>query len=66
MSDYVIGITGASGSIYGVRLAQELALRKHHADVVITSAGKMVMKEELGIANFSDMEKKFLKKIKLR
>ena len=50
MSDYVIGITGASGSIYGVRLIQELAVRKHHVDVVITNAGKKVMTEELGIS----------------
>jgi flavin prenyltransferase len=64
LSDYVIGITGASGSIYGVKLAQELALRKHRVNVVITSAGKMVMKEELEVGNFSDMEKKFFKKNK--
>jgi len=46
----VIGITGASGSIYGVRLIHELAVRKHHVDVVITNAGKKVMTEELGIS----------------
>jgi flavin prenyltransferase len=53
LSDFVIGITGASGSIYGVRLVQELALRKHNVNVVITSAGKQVMKEELGISGLS-------------
>ena len=62
MSDYAIGITGASGSIYGVRLAHELALRSHHVDVVITSAGKKVMKEELGTDDFSDLGKTFFKK----
>ena len=48
MSDYVVGITGASGTIYGVRLVQELAERKHNVHVVVTSAGEQVMKEELG------------------
>jgi 4-hydroxy-3-polyprenylbenzoate decarboxylase len=62
MSDYVIGITGASGSIYGVRLIRELARKKHHVDVVITSAGKQVMKEELGVSDFGNMEKLGLSK----
>ena len=57
MSDYVIGITGASGSIYGIRLIQELGLRKHTVNVVITPAGKQVMNEELGVAGFEQMEK---------
>jgi 4-hydroxy-3-polyprenylbenzoate decarboxylase len=59
----VIGITGASGSIYGIRLIQELGLRNHTVDVVITSAGKMVMKEELGVTGF-DIKKLGLSKMK--
>jgi 4-hydroxy-3-polyprenylbenzoate decarboxylase len=66
MSNYVIGITGASGSIYGIRLIRELALKKHLVDVVITSAGKMVMKEELGVPGFEKMEKLGLSKISNR
>ncbi len=62
MSNYVIGITGASGSIYGVRLIQELAVRKHFVDVVVTSAGKKVMKEELGVSGFENMAKLGLSK----
>lgn len=57
MSDYVVGITGASGSIYGVRLIQELCLRKFNVHVVITSAGKQVMKEELGVSGFEEADK---------
>ncbi len=57
MSDYVIGITGASGSIYGIRLIQELGLRKHTVNVVITFAGKQVMNEELGVASIEQMDK---------
>lgn len=59
----MIGITGASGSIYGTRLIQELNLRNHVVDVVITSAGKMVMKEELGVSGV-DIRKLGLSKIK--
>ena len=57
MSDYVVGITGASGSIYGVRLIRELAKKKHRVDVVVTSAGRMVMGEELGVSGLEDIEK---------
>ena len=64
MSDYVIGITGASGSIYGVRLIQELASRKHRIDIVITPAGKQVMKEELGVQDFVKIDRLGLSKIK--
>jgi len=64
LSDYVIGITGASGSIYGVRLIQELASRKHRIDIVITPAGKQVMKEELGVQDFVKIDRLGLSKIK--
>jgi len=56
LPDYVIGITGASGSIYGVRLIHELVSRKHHVDVVITNAGKKVMEEELGISGSKEIK----------
>ena len=59
----MIGITGASGSIYGIRLIQELGLRNHTVDVVITAAGKMLMKEELGVSGF-DIKKLGLTHIK--
>ena len=62
MSDYVVGITGASGSIYGIRLIQQLALKKHTVNVVVTSAGKMVMKEELGVSGLEKMDKLGLSK----
>lgn len=57
MSEFVVGITGASGSIYGIRLIRELCRRNHAVNVVITSAGKQVMQEELGVSGFDDMEK---------
>jgi 4-hydroxy-3-polyprenylbenzoate decarboxylase len=64
MSNYVVGITGASGSIYGIRLIQQLALKKHTVNVVVTSAGKMVMKEELGVSGLGKMDKLGLSKVK--
>jgi len=65
LSKYVIGITGASGSVYGIRLIQELCLRKNTVDVVITSAGKMVMKEEIGATGL-DIKKFGLSKSQVR
>jgi 4-hydroxy-3-polyprenylbenzoate decarboxylase len=64
MSNYVVGITGASGSIYGIRLIQQLALKKQTVNVVVTSAGKMVMKEELGVSGLGKMDKLGLSKVK--
>ena len=64
MSNYVVGITGASGSIYGIRLIQQLAFKKHTVNVVVTSAGKMVMKEELGVSGLGKMDKLGLSKVK--
>lgn len=57
MADFLIGITGASGTIYGIRLIQELGRRKHNVNVVITSAGKKVMMEELGVSSLEQMDK---------
>lgn len=44
---FVVGITGASGSIYGVRLTQELLKNGHKVHLIITEAGWQVFKEEL-------------------
>ncbi|ALS22676.1 MULTISPECIES: UbiX family flavin prenyltransferase [Paenibacillus] len=45
---WVIGITGASGAAYGVRLCRFLLSRGEHLHLVITDAGWRVLKEELG------------------
>lgn len=57
MADYIIGITGASGGIYGIRLIKELLKRKHHVDVIATNAGLMVMREELGISTLKALQR---------
>ncbi|MEF2964357.1 flavin prenyltransferase UbiX [Paenibacillus sp. M1] len=53
MNDYkgktmVVGITGASGSIYGVKLAECLLSLGMNVHLVISNAGWRVIKEELG------------------
>jgi len=45
---YVVGITGASGSIYGIRLIEALLNSQYIVHLVITEAGWRVLKEELG------------------
>lgn len=43
-----IGITGASGSIYAVRLVEELVKQGHRLHLVISEAGWQVFSDELG------------------
>ncbi|GAA4843882.1 flavin prenyltransferase UbiX [Paenibacillus vulneris] len=45
---WVIGITGASGAAYGVRLCKFLLDRGYDLHLLITDAGWRVLKEELG------------------
>ncbi|HSH25692.1 MAG TPA: flavin prenyltransferase UbiX [Massilibacterium sp.] len=48
MKKFVVGITGASGAIYGVRLVQELQKQGHFVHLLLTEASFQVFKEELG------------------
>ncbi|GAA4709061.1 UbiX family flavin prenyltransferase [Brevibacillus fulvus] len=43
-----VGITGASGAVYGVRLVQELLRCGHLVHLMITEAGWQVFRDELG------------------
>jgi flavin prenyltransferase len=45
---WAVGITGASGAIYGIRLCEELLRQQVDIHLVITEAGWRVLKEELG------------------
>jgi len=47
MKTFTIGITGASGAVYGVRLAQEILKNGHKLHLVVTEAGWQVFREEL-------------------
>lgn len=46
-----VGITGASGSLYGIRIAQELLKKGDEVYLCISEAGKIVVKEELGLVS---------------
>jgi len=48
MGIYTIAITGASGSVYGVRLLQYLLKNRHKVFLVITKEGSLILKEEVG------------------
>ena len=44
----VLGITGASGAAYAVRLLQTLLVRKQRVHVIVSGSGQAVLKQELG------------------
>lgn len=56
MADYIVGITGASGSIYGVRLVQELLKRNNRTHVIVTRAGEQVIAEEMGRRGMGEID----------
>ncbi len=43
MDNFVVGITGASGSIYGLRLIEELLRAQKQVTVLLTNAGRQVL-----------------------
>ncbi|MEK7774037.1 MAG: flavin prenyltransferase UbiX [Deltaproteobacteria bacterium] len=49
MALYVVALTGASGAIYGLRLAGELIGRGNDVDLIISPSGFLILKEELGL-----------------
>lgn len=46
---YVVAITGASGGVYGLRVAEELLRAGARVSVLITEAGFAVLREECGL-----------------
>jgi len=49
MDKIVVGITGASGSIYGLRLVEELLRAKKQVSLLLTNAGRQVLAFETGL-----------------
>ncbi len=45
---YIVGITGASGSVYGKRVVEELA-KEHEVFLIVTDNGRKVFEYELGV-----------------
>jgi 4-hydroxy-3-polyprenylbenzoate decarboxylase len=67
MGIYSIAVTGASGSIYGVRLLEYLLKNGHKAYLIITKEGSLILKEEVGYdwsASGGGSEKAIEKRIK--
>lgn len=50
MKNIVVGITGASGSIYAIRLIEELLRVDKQVTVLVTDAGRQVTEFETGLA----------------
>jgi 4-hydroxy-3-polyprenylbenzoate decarboxylase len=49
MKRIVVGITGASGSVYGLRLVEELLAREVAVTLLLTNAGRQVTAFETGL-----------------
>lgn len=64
MGTYTVAITGASGSIYGVRLLQYLLEKGHEVYLTITKEGSLIMKEEVGYDWQGSDEREIEEKIK--
>lgn len=56
MGTYVVGISGASGAIYGYRLLTFLAKEKHKVYLTLSKGGRDLLKEEVGL-NWKGSEK---------
>ena len=63
MKNIVVGITGASGSIYGLRLVEELLRAEKQVTVLLTNAGRQVTEFETGLA-FAENPLKCLDQLK--
>lgn len=48
MARYAVAITGASGSVYGLRLIEQLLTKGHEVIIVMTEAGRDVCGHETG------------------
>ncbi len=55
MASPILAITGASGSAYGVRLLQVLIEQGTQPIVIVSDAGRLVLKAELGTDRLSDV-----------
>jgi flavin prenyltransferase len=63
MKKIVVGITGASGSIYGLRLIEELLRAEIQVTVLLTDAGRQVLSFETGL-EIADDKRQGLQQLK--
>ncbi len=50
---YILGITGASGAAYAIRLLDQLLIQGHETHLVVTDFGKRLLKDEMDISSVS-------------
>jgi 4-hydroxy-3-polyprenylbenzoate decarboxylase len=50
---YIVGITGASGAVYAIRLRDQLLIKGHEVHLVVTDFGKRLLIDELNITSVS-------------
>lgn len=55
MTSPIVALTGASGSVYGVRLLQLLIEQNLEPVVLVSDAGRLVLKVEMGTDRLSDL-----------
>jgi 4-hydroxy-3-polyprenylbenzoate decarboxylase len=48
-SRWIVGISGASGAAYGIRLLQVMSEKGYGVDLILSPAGRTVIRQELGI-----------------
>ncbi len=53
---YTVALTGASGSIYGIRLIQALLQSDVRISFLLTEAGRQVLRHEMGLEWATDMD----------
>lgn len=65
METYTVAVTGASGSIYAVRLIGELLSGGHDVDLIISPSALLVIKHELEVSlDSKNIEEKILNLVK--
>ncbi|MFO7754112.1 MAG: UbiX family flavin prenyltransferase [Desulfobacteraceae bacterium] len=52
---YIVAMTGASGAIYGLRLARALVKSRCRVYLIVSSAARKVLHYEAGLASYSSM-----------
>lgn len=59
MARYIVGITGASGVVHGIRLVEQLLKLGHYVHVIITHSGIRVIKDELELDLEGGFERRY-------
>jgi 4-hydroxy-3-polyprenylbenzoate decarboxylase len=62
---FVVAITGASGSVYGLRLVQFLLSKNQPIELLVSKAALMVMKEENDLVFGNNLKEELLKHLNL-